>query len=221
VIAGVLSEPGDIAVVRAEQPGGLLVKIIARNPGDPQDASFRLEPLSGASRENAVVLGAAKIRAHVSRRGDVETEMGSWISGPNEPAAIEGLEVCGQLSHGLSLDLQPLISTKPPRWMEWSRPGNFAGTRGKALPLAGLRLRLSGTAAPAFEIVLSALFLGSPVATRRGREIEIVSESGVDPLVGLRIEILKSGLVLPEKAASGANAVSSPSSLRVLRASLS
>ncbi|MBB4198326.1 hypothetical protein CCR94_22770 [Rhodoblastus sphagnicola] len=197
VVTGYLSEPGDFVIVRAEQIGQLLVKIVAKTLGDPLEASFRIEPLGGdqpapqvAQTMPPAARGAPILLAHVSRRGDVQTTLGAWIAGPEAPAPIEGLEVRGALPDGLSLELQPLLATNPPRWLDWAGPGHFVGTRCRALPLAGLRLRLSGAAAENAEIVVNALFLGSPVMNRRGREVEIVSAAGVDPLVGLRVELV-------------------------------
>ena len=204
VVAGFLSGPGDFAIVRAEQSGNLLVKIVAQNPGDPLEASLRIEPVSGGQKvaaAGAVIAPATQgpptVLAHVSRRGDVETAMGTWIAGPHAPAPIEGLEVRGALPDGLAIELQPLLATNPPRWLDWSGPGNFVGTRRRALPLAGLRMRLSGAAAGNFEIAASGLFLGSPVLNRRGREVEFVSAAGVDPLVGLQIELVAASIGEP------------------------
>ena len=195
VIAGFLSAPGDCAIVRAEQTGGLVIKIVTQSKGDPLDASFRLEPLVGGAPALPMEVaqaapGPLSILAHVSRRGDVEVAAGAWIAGPDAPATIEGLEVRGALPAGLSLEIQPLLATRPPRWLDWAPAGKFIGTRQRALPLAGLRMRLSGPASDAHEISANALFLGSPVVSRRGRDIEIVSAAGVDPLVGLRFELV-------------------------------
>lgn len=225
VVAGFLSAPGDFAIVRAEQSGNLLVKIVAQAPGDPLEASLRMEPLSGVEKTVTAAAavaptqqGAPTILAHVCRRGDVEVAMGAWIAGPDAPAPIEGLEVRGALPGGVAIELQPLLATNPPRWLDWSGPGSFVGTRRRALPLAGLRLRLTGASAENFEIAASGLFLGSPVQNRRGRELEFVSPAGVDPLVGLQVELVSASVV-----GVGANertlAESSPESkLKVFRA---
>jgi len=226
VVAGFLSGPGDFAIVRAEQSGQLQVKIVAQEPGVPLEASLRMEPLVGgekmavAGAANAPVLdrGALTILAHVARRGDVEVALGAWIAGPDAPAPIEGLELRGALPEGLVVEFQPLLATKPPRWMDWCGPGNFVGTRRRALPLCGLRMRLSGAASDHFEIAASALFLGSPATTRRGREIEFVSTAEVDPLVGLQIELVSASSGGPA-ANSAAVAERAPESkLKVFRA---
>jgi len=59
VVAGFLSAPGDCAVVRAEQSGTLILKIIAQHAGDPLDATFKLDPLGGAERRDAGEIAAA------------------------------------------------------------------------------------------------------------------------------------------------------------------
>jgi len=226
VVAGFLSGPGDFAIVRAEQGGNLVVKIVAQSPGDPLEASLRIEPLAGGEQNVAAAAAvapaaqtpAATILAHVSRRGDVEVAMGAWIAGPDAPAPIEGLELRGAFAEGVVVETQPLLATNPPRWLDWSGPGNFVGTRRRALPLAGLRLRLSGAAKENFEIVASALFLGSPVLSRRGREVELVSSAGVDPLVGLQIELVATAV--SGAAANSATSAERPpeSKLKVFRA---
>jgi hypothetical protein len=81
------------------------------------------------------------------------------------------------------------VATDPLRWLDWAPMGSFAGTRRRALSLAGLRLRLVGEGASRFVLSADALFLGSPVQSRRGREIELVGAVGGDPLVGLRLEV--------------------------------
>jgi hypothetical protein len=225
VVAGFLSGPGDFAIVRAEQSGNLLVKIVAQNPGDPLEASLRMETLSGGEKPAVAAAAitpmskaAPTILAHVSRRGDVEVAMGAWIAGPDAPSPIEGLEVRGALPEGVAIELQPLLATNPPRWMDWSGPGSFVGTRRRALPLSGLRLRLSGASAASFEIAASGLFLGSPVLNRRGREVEFVSSAGLDPLVGLQVELVAASVEGP--AANDRTLAESPpeSKLKVFRA---
>jgi hypothetical protein len=80
----------------------------------------------------------------------------------------------------------------------------FAGSRGRNQPLLGLRLRLTGDLAHRFTINADTLFLGSPILTKRGREVECVSYAGRDPLVGFRFEIC------PERRLSVRPSVSIP-----------
>jgi hypothetical protein len=218
VVAGFFSGPGQCAVVRAEQPGRLSVKVMRQSAGASIDATFRLEPVLGGERPVATVsmgrdsratpseltpsaasLPKLRLLAHVSRRGDLEVDAGEWVAGPVAPAPIEGVEIRGALPSGLRLDVQPLVSTTPPRWLDWTPAGVFAGSRGRSLPLAGLKLRLSGGDASRFVICADALFLGSPVVSRRGVEVEFVSSAGGDPLVGLKLGIEPVATMAPDK----------------------
>ena len=199
VVAGMLAAPGDCAVVRAEQSAKLTIRISGQGEGGRLDASFQLQPLGGVRgsaevSSPAVVLAAPakegfSILAHVSRRGDVVAPAGEWVAGPDSPAPIEGVEVRGVFPAGVAIEARALVGVKPPRWSDWASVGVFAGTRGRSLPLAGLRLRLVGECAEYYELDVGGLFLGSAIIDRRGREVELVSTAGADPLVGLRVNL--------------------------------
>ena len=213
---GQLSAPGACLVVRAEQAGNLQIVVRRRLRSDAYDASFYLEPI--AARENheeiqiqpaiqvperSVVaaegpdaIGAAiaappsfSILGHLSRRGDVEVAAGEWLGGPQLPRAIEGLEIRAPQGSNTRIEMQVLVGTDPPRWLDWVAHGVFVGTRQRALPLSGIRLRLVGSDADRFELVAEALFLGSAISSGRGQQVEFVGAGGVDPLVGFRLAI--------------------------------
>jgi hypothetical protein len=199
-IVGYLGGPGACAVVRAEQAGKLSVRIRASEPDATLDAAFRLEALGASANVSARTIvrsperggersGGLRLLAHVARRGDIEVHAGAWVAGPDAPAAIEGLELRGGTPDGVSIELQPLVATNPVRWLDWAPHGAFIGTRGRALPLAGLRLRLVGDEASKFALAADVLFLGSAIVSKRGREIEFIGPASGDPLVGLRLSL--------------------------------
>jgi hypothetical protein len=207
IVTGFLSFPGECVVVRAQRAGELIISIMRQSVGASMDAVFRLEPVSGVQRAGAgVALEASSpnaispsftggdvkfsLLAHVSRRGDVDVGAGEWVAGPKAPAVIEGLEIRGSTNPGVGLELQPQVATTPPRWLDWVAPGKFAGTRGRGLALAGIRARLVGAEASRFVLSAEALFLGSAVQSKSGREIELVGSPGGDPLVGLRLDVV-------------------------------
>jgi len=212
VVAGFLSGPGASAVLKVEQGARLLIKVKRQDNNSSLDASFQIEPISGEARPNALVslsgaseagfefagngadlsreVGGVSLLAHVARRGDVEVGAGVWAAGPESPGAIEGFEIRGPQRPDLRIEAQALVLTRPTRWLDWVPQGVFAGSRGRALPLCGLRLRIAGEAAQHFTLAADALFLGSPIASKRGRELEFVSAAGADPLVGLRLAVL-------------------------------
>ena len=91
------------------------------------------------------------ILGHLSRRGDVEVAAGEWLGGPQLPRAIEGLEIRAPQGSNTRIEMQVLVGTDPPRWLDWVAHGVFVGTRQRALPLSGIRLRLVGSDADRFE----------------------------------------------------------------------
>ena len=214
-VARRLEQPGAALLVRAAEQGKLQIGVKRRTSNGSLDAAFRLESVGSLSiaekpeanndgsvarvepapsSETGAVTNAggsaeALFVAHISRRGDVCVAPSEWAAGPNAPGRIEGLELCALGKDGVHAELQVLAGTKELKWSEWSGAGAFAGSRGRNQPLLGLRLRLSGDQAHRFTVNADALFLGSPILNRRGREIECVSHAGRDPLVGFRFEI--------------------------------
>jgi hypothetical protein len=227
-------------VIRAERPAEVIVGIRRDSPTGSLDASFRLEPLSVADDAEAAVQSAPIARpaamfatptsdrpsapfsllAHISMRGDVVVKEEEWAGGPDAPSPIEGLEFKGEPGEGLALEMQVLVSSRPPRWSSWVSTGDYAGTRGRYLHLIGVRLRLGGPRADRSEIAADALFLGSLVVSKRGREIEFVSKSGVDPLVGLRLGVVAADTPMTARASYGSGR-ERESRVRVFRASMS
>jgi hypothetical protein len=208
--SGQLARPGDCLVIRADRSTEIMVGIKRDTPGGTLDASFRLEPLSVGDEADIPASSPARtvargeepapprssapftMLAHISMRGDVVVSEDEWAGGPDAPSPIEGLELRGEPAEGLSLEMQVLVSSRPPRWSNWVSAGEYAGTRGRYLQLIGVRLRLGGQKSDRSEIAADALFLGSLVASKRGREVEFLSKSGVDPLVGLRLGVAAS-----------------------------
>ena len=220
VVEGWLERPGAAVLVRAEDNGKIQIGVKRNGSNGSLEAAFRLEsvsipsednrnPISTSARENSpgqlsqtsIARSAngsegALFLAHVSRRGDVSVSANEWAGGPDAPGRIEGLAVLGSGKNGLRTEVQVLPGSKGATWSDWIGAGVFAGTRGQHQPLVGVRLRLTGDQAHLFIIHAEALFLASAIMIRRGREVECVSQSGRDPLVGFRFEIC------PERRAS-------------------
>ncbi|MCJ2133993.1 hypothetical protein MKK69_07925 [Methylobacterium sp. J-026] len=213
---GSISAPGGCVVVRAERASSLHVTISSALASGGAEAELRLESLAGAARPGASVQGTAQpsvqpptvappaprldVMGHVSRRGDVRVGDGRWVAGPESPAPIEGLEV-GLLDRtsGLALEYQVQVGGPGGAWTPWMT-GGFAGTRGQARALLGARLRLVGARASQFQIDAEALFLGATVMRLKGQAIEVISGSGVDPLVGLKLLVAAANPV-PQRSA--------------------
>jgi hypothetical protein len=198
---GVLQRPNDCLVVRADKLSDVVVALRRGSPDGSLDATFRLEPIvlaeetsvaaPAAIAEPAPAPSAAPVSfvAHLANRGDVAFAQNVWAGGPDSPAAIDGLQIVAE-DGASALELQVLVGSRPPRWSEWVGAGQYAGTRGHGLPLLGLRVRMKPEAQGA-EIAAETLFLGALVASQRGRQVEFVSGSGVDPLIGVKIGVLR------------------------------
>jgi len=222
---GQLTQPGECLVVRALENARLEIAVRRRPGGVSLEASFRVEALS-AARPGAVRVSEAppapveekapprrlpdpiapsRHLVHVARRGDVPLGWDQWAGGPQTPAPVEGLE----LAPGSQMQVQALVAGAE-GWSDWAGPGAFVGTRGRGLPLLGLRLRMTGPNAETLEASAEALFLGATVLVRRGREIEFLSPSGREPLVGLKLSP-------PQPAPAPAAWPPPPTKLRVFR----
>jgi hypothetical protein len=211
-IDGVLERPGAAVVVRAEDNGKIQIGV-KRSLNGSLEASFRLESIGVLSNDNRepprahssptasrslsqiATASSAKgaqeglLLAHVSRRGDVSFGANEWAGGPDTPSRIEGLMLPRSGREGLRTEIQVLSGSKLASWSEWVGEGVFAGTRGQNQPLLGVRMRLTGDQAHNFIVHAETLFLGSAILSKRGREVECVSQTGRDPLVGFRFEI--------------------------------
>ena len=195
--SALLAGPGSCLVVVSEASGTLRLEITARAPRGSLDAVLRLEQLEKAAREDAMSEPAPPIDArarretfrfiaHLSRRGDVEVAEGEWAGGPEIPAALEGFTILGGPFEAQAL---ALVGGER-RWSSWGGARTFLGSRGRGQPLVGLRLRIEDGQQPQAELAVEAMFLGSPIVKKRGKLIELIGPFGLDPLVGLRIELV-------------------------------
>ncbi|MEG9528243.1 MAG: hypothetical protein MIL41_21155, partial [Hyphomicrobiales bacterium] len=239
---GVISSPGGCVVVRAERAGTLQVTVQAMagvgapeaelrleplQSGEPERADFGapprdaepfrgVEPRSRSSRGTATQRPQLEVLGHVSRRGDVLAGAGEWIAGPDAPAPIEGVALRALEALDVAIEYQVLIGGPGAAWTRWTAEG-YAGTRGKFGTLNGVRLRLTGPGASAFQFEAEALFLGSAAVHRKGREIELSSYSGADPLVGLKVAVITAERQVSPTNARAAEALEPDSGQRLGR----
>jgi hypothetical protein len=196
---GRLLAPGDCLVIRADRGGEAQVALKRGSVDGALEATFRLDALVRCEEASEPVVAAptpaVSFLAHIALVGDTAFEQSAWAGGPESPGIVEGLQIVGDVES--PLEMQVLLGGRPPRWSDWVGAGVYAGTRGYGLPLLGVRLRLSPNAA-GMEISAEALFLGALVASQRGRAIEFVSGSGVDPLVGVKIALERTSARTPD-----------------------
>jgi hypothetical protein len=194
--------PGCLMVVSAERPATLQITVRPSVPGGSLEAKVQLEALSansaGEVSESQPVVAAAQatqapeeplgLLAHVARRGDVRQGFGRWICGPEAPAPIEGVQVTGLVGRDIGLEHRVWVAGEP-QWTAWRRSEEYGGSRGRARPLVAVHFRLTGAGASRYRLLAEALFLGSAVMRKSGPEAELRSAAGLDPLVGLKLQI--------------------------------
>ncbi len=167
---GWLGAQGDAALVRvAGGPAQVLVTIY-KPPGNP-DAAPNLQvlrlleaapamPAGGAAKAPAggrtpAVMDAV---AHIQGRGDVGAVLGEWLGEPGSKRWIEGFAIAptGEVTPN-DIEYQAVLGRG---WLSpWVEGGQFCGSRGMALPVLGMRLRLRGAAAEQFECAYEASFV--------------------------------------------------------------
>jgi hypothetical protein len=104
-----------------------------------------------------------ELMAHIQGAGDVPGRFGEWIGNRGSRAWIEGFGISdkGPIGPG-AVEYQGVLGRG---WLSpWVDNGKFCGSRGMALPLLGLNVRLKGAAAKEFTMRYSATFIdGSAV----------------------------------------------------------
>ncbi|PPQ28277.1 hypothetical protein [Rhodopila globiformis] len=104
-----------------------------------------------------------QIMAHVQRTGDVGGNSGDWIGSKGSGLWIEGFGFAPPDGTSIpELEYQAVLGRN---WLSpWVEAGKYCGSRGMALPLLGLKIRLKGTSAKNFDCTYSATFVdGSAV----------------------------------------------------------
>jgi len=131
--------------------------------------------------------GHPEVVAHIQRAGDVAGDLGQQIGTPGSQAWIEGFGLAprGPLLPS-DIEYQGVLGRG---WLSpWVEGGKFCGSRGMALPLLGLKVRLKGAAAEKYDCTYSATFVDG---TRAG-PIAMGDACEADSLAALesfRIEI--------------------------------
>jgi len=197
-----LWRPGTSVALRATRPGTIAIEVVPVVPDASTNATIKVDTILQGEDEFHVLgqdygnakqtlnVATLKLHGHVAGRGDIEVPANEWLAGPSVPARIEGFAIEWPAKpHNLELR----YSAIGPRSNAASTPmvplGGFAGTRGRALPVLGINIELSGAGANNAQLVAEALFLGSPIMQAKGDRILLSGPSGLEPLIGLKLTI--------------------------------
>jgi Clostridial hydrophobic W len=151
--------------------------------------------------------GAPKVMemvAHIQERGDVGAMIGDWLGEKGSQRWIEGFGIAPTtLLAPKDIEYQAVLGKG---WLSpWVEGGQFCGSRGMALPILGLRLRLRGEAADGYDVFYAATFVDGtavgPVAAGEPCEAESLA-----PIEAFQVQVSPKGV----KAASPAKAKEKP-----------
>jgi hypothetical protein len=226
----VLWRPDTCLVVRATAAGALSVQVDPAQEGSSTAATVNIEPLSQGEAASPLMptqkrnssrtdVGNLRILGHVTGIGDVSVNANEWIAGPSAPLRIEGISIEWP-GKPPNLEIDYAVKTAKPQATSGRKMGLgcFAGTRGKAMPIVGLMLELSGPEAAYFQFSVEAIFLGSPARRITGKRVVASGPTGREPLVGLRLAVESVGTVArPQKKLSASKPARSESRVRVFR----
>ncbi len=199
---GWLNAEGDAVLVRIKnKPAQVLVTIyqLANLP----DASPRLQvrQLLGEAQMPANAPAAApppappapaaapaNLMAHIQTRGDVGARFGDWLGEKGSQNWIEGFAITAPEGVAASdLTYQAVLGRG---WLSpWVEAGQYCGSRGMALPLLGLRIRLSGEAAEQYDLSYSATFVGGASAGPVGNDETCEAET-LAPLESFQVQLI-------------------------------
>ncbi len=146
-----------------------------------------LELASGQTLSEEAV-SDAEIAAHLQNRGDVLARLGEWVGERGSQRWVEGFALSpreGGVTPG-EVEYQAVLGRG---WLSpWAEGGQYCGSRGMALPILGLRVRLRGVAAETHAVELSATFTDGTAIGPVGQG-EACEAASLAPLEAFRIAI--------------------------------
>ncbi len=192
---GWLSGMGDAALVRVIRGPAQIMVTIYQSPNQPDSApKLQVRQLlagSDAPAPQAPGQPPAPVRmdimAHIQTRGDVGAKFGERLGILGNQHWIEGFAIAAPA--GISpadLSYQAVLGRG---WLSpWVEAGEYCGSRGMALPLLGLRVRLTGDAAAKYDLTCAASFIDGGTAGPVGSDETCESES-LAPLESILITL--------------------------------
>lgn len=132
-------------------------------PPAPAQRATALAPVSaggpaGPAASPFPAREGVEIMAHVQMRGDIGAMLGEWVGERGSKRWIEGFVMVprGEVS-ARDIEYQAVLGRG---WLSpWVEGGQLCGSRGMALPLLGVRIRLRGPAAETHTCTYTATFV--------------------------------------------------------------
>lgn len=202
---GWLSAEGDATLVRVRKKPSQILVTIYQLPSEPEAAPrLQVRQLLGPNEmpnDNpaqaapapapAAAPAPVNLMAHIQSRGDVGAAFGEWLGEAGSNNWIEGFAV--NTPEGVAPANFTYQAVLGRGWLSpWVEAGQYCGSRGMALPLLGLRIRLGGEAAEQFDISYSATFVGGASAGPVGND-ETCEADTLAPLESIQIILTPRG----------------------------
>ena len=126
---------------------------VMRLGADPGDAAAAAQVVG-----RSAVPETAELLVHVQRTGDVGVQFGEWAGSKGSGLWIEGFGLIPRAGIAATdVEYQAVLGRG---WLSpWIEGGKFCGSRGMALPLLGVKIRLKGEAAKTHRCSYSASFV--------------------------------------------------------------
>ena len=209
------------ALVRVTEGPAQVLVTIYQSPRQGPETAPRLQVLRLSSTGAAPGAGPgavaaataapteAEVVAHVQRMGDVGCMIGDWIGTRGSRSWIEGFAVKPRGSVAPEdIEYQGVLGRG---WLSpWIEGGKFCGSRGMALPLLGLKVRLKGAAARQWTCSYEATFTDGSKAGPVGDDEACEAES-LASLEAFRIELRRRDTpTAPEREPAAAAAAAKP-----------
>ncbi len=143
-----------LQVMRLADSGSATVAVPAP-PAPVAEQPKSQETVTGGTE--GAVAQEPEIAAHIQMRGDVLARLGDWVGERGSQRWVEGFAVAprGEI-HPDEIEYQAVLGRG---WLSpWAEGGQFCGSRGMALPILGLRVRLRGGALATHAVEVSATF---------------------------------------------------------------
>lgn len=142
--------------VQGAAQGGVAGGVPGGVPGAAQAPAVRSELAPPAHPQPPA--DQAEVAVHINRMGDVLARLGDWAGERGSQRWIEGFALSPRQHVAPSdIEYQAVLGRD---WLSpWAEGGQYCGSRGMSLPLLGLRVRLRGAAAAAYDLMLEATFV--------------------------------------------------------------
>ncbi|MCQ8278168.1 hypothetical protein NFI95_06870 [Acetobacteraceae bacterium KSS8] len=157
-------------------------------PSQPVVPQAAETPNAPASKPEPASDDKPEVAAHVQRAGDLLTRIGEWMGTRGSQNWIEGFAIQpASRVDPADIEYQAVLGKG---WLSpWAEGGKYCGSRGMALPILGLRVRLKGEAAEKYAVRIHATFIdGSEIGPVDGTQT--AETESLAPLEAFKIELV-------------------------------